>query len=203
MFCTKQDLEQFLQIEIVAAKEDSAEAAITAVTAAIQNYCGQVISQVEDDVITLDCAGGTKLFLPELPVSEVSEVIEDDELLTVDDDYKLGQWGILHRIDGNWAAGIQIITVTYTHGYDLYDALPDDIIAVCVRAAARAYQAGLRAEEMEGIPGISSKSLGDYAVSFGSEQSVGAGEAVLGASAAPLLLRSEKELLARYRYKPA
>ncbi len=199
-FCSVEDLGQFLQIDIPAAKEDSAEAAITAVTAAIQNYCDQVISQVEDDELTLDSAGGTKLFLPELPVAEVSAVVEDEETLTEDDDYKLGQWGILHRIDDNWESGIQIITVTYTHGYE---TIPDDVIAVCVRAAARAYQAGLRAEETDGIPGVSSKSLGDYAVAFGSEQSVGAGEAVLGASAAPLLLRSEKETLDRYRYKPA
>ena len=200
MFCTVQDLEQFLQLEIAAEKESNAEAAITAVTAAIQNYCGQILSQVEDEEITLDCAGGTRLFLPELPVSAVSAVVEDDETLTADDDYKLGQHGILHRIDDDWTEGIQIITVTYTHGYE---TIPDDVVAVCVRAAARAYQAGLRAEEMEGVPGVSSKSLGDYAVSFGSEQSVGAGEAVWGASAAPLLLRSEKELLNRYRYRSA
>lgn len=200
MFCSVQDLEQFLQIDIAAAKQDSAEAAITAVTAAIQNYCDQIISQVEDDALTLDCSGGTKLFLPELPVTAVSTVVEDDETLTVTDDYKLGQHGILHRIDDDWEEGIQIITVTYTHGHS---TIPDDLVAICVRAAARAYQAGLRAEETDGIPGVSSKSLGDYAVTFGSEQSVGAGEAVLGASAAPLLLRSEKELLAKYRYKSA
>ena len=200
-FCSVEDLEQFLQIDIPAAKEDSADAAITAATVAIQNYCDQVISQVEDEEITLDIGTTkTRVFLPELPVTEVSEVIEDEETLVVDDDYKLGQYGILYRVDDWWTSGIQIVTVTYTHGYA---TIPDDVTAICIRAAARAYQAGLRAEETEGIPGVASKSLGDYAVSFGSEQSVGAGEAVLGASAAPLLLRSEKEILDRYRYKPA
>jgi len=40
--------------------------------------------------------------------------------------------------------------------------------------------------------------LGDYSVSFGAEAGRSAG-GVLGASAAPVLLRSEKELLDRYR----
>ena len=69
------------------------------------------------------------------------------------------------------------------------------------RAAARAYQAGLRAAEVEGVPGVASKSLGDYSVSYAGEGG-GAGESVLGASAAPILLRSEKELLNRYRCMP-
>lgn len=195
-FCEVADIESFLQIDIPAEKQQAAEDAITQITAAIQNYCQQTIEQVEDDEVTLDCRGGVRLFLPELPVTEVAEVVEDGELLSADDDYKLGQYGILHRIGAHWPAGVQIIEVTYTHGYA---TIPDDVLAVCVRAAARQYQAGLRASEMEGVPGVASKSLGDYAVSFGSEQSTGAGEAVLGASAAPLLLRSEMAMLDRYR----
>ena len=197
-FCEIADLEAFLQIDIPAEKLDSAQRAIEEASAAIQNYCHQTLELVRDDALTLDCIGGTKVFLPELPVVEVAGVVEDGETLTVTDDYKLGQDGILHRIDDLWTVGIQIIVVTYTHGYE---TIPDDIVAVCVRAASRAYQAGLRAEEMEGVPGVAAKSLGDYSVSYGSEQSVGAGEAVLGASAAPMLLRSEKEILNRYRMK--
>ena len=195
-FCEIMDLESFLQIDVPVERLTSAKRAIEGASAAIQNYCHQTLELVEDDAITLDCIGGTKIFLPELPVVEVTGVVEDGETLTVMDDYKLGQHGILHRIGDTWAAGTQIITVTYTHGYA---TLPDDIISVCVRAASRAYQTGLRAEEMDGVPGVASKSLGDFSVSYGSEQSVGAGEAVLGASAAPMLLRSEKEILNRYR----
>lgn len=198
-FCEIVDIEEFLQVTIPAGSVASAERAITEATAAIQNYCHQVIERVEDDEITLDCVGGRKIFLPELPVIEVSEVIEDGETLIEDDDYKLGQHGILHRVDQDWAKGIQIVAITYSHGYDPYDSLPDDIVAVCVRAAARAYQAGLRAAEVEAVPGVASMSLGDYSVAFGTEGG-GAGEGVLGASAAPMLLRSEKEILNRYRY---
>lgn len=198
-FCTIQDLEDFLQIDIAEAKAASAARAIVEATEAIRNYCHQIIERVADDVITLDCAGGGRLFLPELPVVEVTEVIEDDEILTpgADEDYQLGQCGILHRAGCNWKAGVQIIQITYTHGYD---DLPDDLIAVATRAAARAYQAGLRASEAEGIPGISAKSLGDYSVTYVGESGGGMGEGVMGASAARMLLLSEKDILNRYRY---
>jgi hypothetical protein len=49
---------------------------------------------------------------------------------------------------------------------------------------------------MAGVPGITATSLGDYSVSYGSE---GSAEGVMGASAAPMLLRSEKEMLDQYK----
>lgn len=199
-FAAVSDIAAFLQVDIdTPAKLVAAEAALVAASAAIRNYCKQTISLVEDDEITLDSAGGMRLMLPELPVLEVTEVIEDEETLVVDDDFKLGQHGILHRVGRTWAVGIQIVTVTYSHGYTI---IPDDIIAVCTRAAARAFQAGLRAAETEGVPGISSKALGDFSVSYQAEQGGGIGEGVMGASAARLLVLSEKDILNRYRINP-
>ena len=197
-FCTVQDVENLLQIEITDAdKIASCERAIAEATAAIRNYCHQYLEWVADDEITLDCAGGTRVFLPELPVTEVSEVIEDGEILTEDDDYKLGQHGILHRVNCDWEAGIQIITITYSHGYA---TLPDDIVAVATRAAGRVYQVGLRASDTEGVPGVSAKSLGDYSVSYASEVGGGVGEGLMGVSGARMLLLSEKDILNKYRY---
>jgi len=200
-FCTVQDVENFLQITITGAdKVASVVRAITEATEAIRNYCHQHIDEVVDDIVTLDCAGGTRVFLPELPVTQVAEVIEDEEALVVEDDYLLGQFGILHRVDQDWAMGIQIVTIVYTHGYDAYDSLPDDIVAVCTRAASRAYQAGLKAAETAGVPGVSAMSLGDYSVSYASEAGGGVGEGLMGASGARMLLLSEKDILNRYRY---
>lgn len=199
-FCTVTDIENFLQVTMIhtdPVKNLSALRAIDEATAAIKNYCHQEIELVRDDVITLDCAGGTRLFLPELLVVSVASVVEDGKTLVVTDDYKLGQYGILHRMNDVWATGIQIITITYTHGYA---TIPDDVVGVCTRAAARTYQAGLRAAEMEGVPGVASLSLGDYSVSYGTEGGGGISEGVLGASAARMLLLSEKDALNRYRY---
>jgi hypothetical protein len=201
-FCEVADLEGFLQVTIPPAKFASAERAIEGATVAIKSYCRQQLELVQNDVITLDSIGAAMLLLPELPVVSVATVVEDGTTLTVTTDYKLGQYGMLHRINARWAKGIQIVAITYTHGYRLSgsvgDPLPDVIVEVCTRAAARAYQAGLRAEENEGVPGVQAHSLGDYSVQFGAEQAQ-AGEAVLGASAAPMLLRSEKDMLRDYR----
>jgi len=194
-FCTVEDLEQLLQVEIsTAAQVASAERAIAEASAAIRNYCHQEIDLVTNETITLDCAGGTRVFLPELPAVSVAEVVEDDETLTVTDEYKLGQHGILHRIGAKWAEGIQIIEVTYSHGHG---TLPDDVVAVCVRAAARTYQAGLRAAASEAVPGVTATSLGDFSVSYADG---GGAEGVMGVSGSRMLLMSEKDMLNRYRY---
>lgn len=198
-FCTVKDVEELLNLTITgdAANVASCERAIVAVTEAIKNYCQQNIEEVKDDEITLDCDGGNMLFLPELPVVSVANVVEDDKTLTVTDDYILGQYGILHRVGQDWLSGTQIITVTYTHGYS---TIPTDIKDVATRSAARVYQAGLRAKELSGITGVASLSLGDYSVSYGSEHGGGVGEGVMGVSASRVLLMSEKDILNRYRY---
>lgn len=200
-FCTIQDVEDLLQIEITSeAHVTACERAIAEATEMIRNYCHQYIELVTNDEITLDCAGGTQLFLPELPVVSVASVVEDDETLDEDDDYKLGQHGILHRVGRDWAEGIQIVTITYTHGYDPYDSLPDDLVAVATRAASRVFQVGLRNADTDGVPGISAKSLGDFSVSYSSEAGGGVGEGLMGVSGARMLLLSEKDALDRYRY---
>jgi len=195
-FCSVADIDAFLHIPIE--QWHSAQRAIEEATAAIQNYCHQHLAYVANDTITLDSSGSPVLLLPELPVLSVRSVTEDGILLDPTE-YKLGASGFLWRVGRNWTSGIQVVTVIYDHGYIV---IPEVIVAVCTRAAARAYQAGLRAEEAGGVPGVQSTSLGDYSVAFGSEQSVGAGEALLGASAAPMLLRSEMAMLNNYRVKP-
>jgi hypothetical protein len=118
-------------------------------------------------------------------------------LLVVDDDYKLSQHGILRRVDNDWEIGTQIIQITYTHGYA---TIPDDVVGVCTRAASRAYQAGVAAAAVGAVSGVSSMQLGDYSVSLGTGAGGGAGEGIMGASAARMLLLSEKDILNRYRY---
>lgn len=196
-FATVADIAAFLQVQIDDPEQvASANRALAEATAAVRNYTRQFLELVTDEAITLDVQGGTRLFLPQLPVIEVSEVVEDDETLVAGEDYKLGQHGVLHRLGGfRWASGVQIVTVTYSHGYG---TLPDAIVSVATRAAARAYQSGLRAAEDEGVIGVASKSLGDFSQSASSEQGF-AGQGVMGASAARMLLLSEKDILNEYR----
>jgi hypothetical protein len=199
-FATVEDVESFLQVEIDETLQIIATArALTEASASIRNYTRQYLEQIDDDVITLDSPGGYRLFLPEIPVIDVTKVVEDGVTLTQGDDYKLGQHGILHRIDQRWSDGIQNITITYSHGFAV---IPDDIVAICTRAASRAYQAGVRAADSDGLMGVASKSLGDFSVAFASESGGGTGEGIMGASAARMLLLSEKDTLNKYRIKP-
>jgi len=198
-FCTIADLVALLQIEIEY-DDVSAQRAIMEASAAIRNYCHQYLELVEDDEYTFDVRPARwNLLLPELPVVEVTGVVEDGEPLYDPDDYQLANYGQLVRVGRRWKAGIQIVAVTYTHGYE---TIPDDVISVCTRAAARAYQAGLRSADSDGVPGVASKGLGDFTVSFVGETGGGVGEGVMGASAARMLLLSEKDMLNRYRYNP-
>lgn len=200
-FCTVADVEDLLQRAISDADQvDSCERAISEASEAIRNCCRQQLDLVEDDEVTFDVprARCTKLFLPELPVVSVASVVEDGEILVEGRDYQLGNHGVLHRKGGYWAQGVQIVVVTYTHGYS---SIPQDVVDVCTRAASRAFQAGLKAADGDGVPGVASKALGDYSVSFQAEQGGGVGEGVMGASAARMLLLSEKDILNRYRIK--
>ena len=196
-FATVADVEAFLQVELTSSQLVSVERALTEATAAIRNYTRQHLSLVEDDEIVLRPFGDWRLFLPELPVLSVSLVEQDGATLTADAYIWEGN-GILRRYPtARWCGGNKTVKVVYDHGYA---EIPDDIVAVATRAAARAFQAGLRAAETAGTPGIASKSLGDFSVSYATEGS--SAEGVMGASAARMLLMSEKELLNRYRVNP-
>jgi hypothetical protein len=207
-FARVQDVADFLRITINPA-DTGVLRALTEASAVIQNYTHQTLELVANDVITLDIGPDQrKIFLPELPVVSVASVVEDGEALVAgnDEDYQLGADGILHRRSGRgfWTPGIQIIVVTYTHGYPLdydFDGWPDDIRGVCTRMAARALQAGLRAAETAAVPGVSGTTIGDYQVSYSAESAGGGGGTLFGASAAPSLLRSEERILDRYKYK--
>jgi hypothetical protein len=199
MFCTVNDMELLLQV-VVSEPEQiaSAERAIGAATAAIREYCRQWLYPVVTDAVqTFDVLiPRYNLLLAQLPVVEVSSVVEDGELLTVDDDYTLTQDGQLLREGGRWALGAGSVVVTYSYGYA---TLPEIICDVATRSASRIFQAGLRAAAMGGVAGINAMTLGDYSVTYGGESSGGVSEGVLGVSAARALLLSEKDLLNRYR----
>lgn len=195
MFCQVADLADFLQIEISPA-DLSAIQAITDATAVIKAYTNQTLDKVTDDTETFDNVFGNKLYLRQFPVISVTSVIENGITLVDGIDFKLGNHGVLYRLNALWSYGIQNIVVTYTHGYAV---VPDIARIVCMRVASRVYQAGKRSAETSGVPGISSKTLGDFSVSYEGES--GSNDPAKGVSAARTLLISEKELLDTLRYR--
>lgn len=196
-FCTIADLEAFLQVTI-GTPNASATAAIASASAAIQNYTRQQIEQVAADVLTLTVeAHRSVILLPEQPVTAVASIVEAGNTLTVGDHYRWTAAGVLTRRGRCWSWEWDGVVVTYTHGYV---TIPDDLKGVCIRAAARAYQAGLRSNATGGVTGIQSEQAeGDYSVTFSPESPAPGGGSSLGASAAPFLLPSERQILDRYR----
>jgi len=192
-FATTADMELVLQQAIPADKEDAAEFALLTASMAVRNYCRQLIHLVADDVVRLWAPHGRLLFLPELPVVSVASVTENDVALTANDDYVLQDYAVLYKRTGFKRLWNNPVVVQYTHGYA---DIPDDIRVVTARAASRLYQAGLRAAESAGVPGLVSKSLGDFSVTYGGENAV---EGTTGVTAARTLLLSEKDLLNRFR----
>lgn len=191
-FCEYTDIENILQITIGADLLTLANFAITESTAAIQNYTHQTLEKVENDTIIVDGNNSNKLYLPELPVISVSTVKLNGITLEYSTDYKLGQHGILYKLNGTWDSGVQNIEITYSHGYD---PIPTEIKSVCARAASRLVQMAIASGEFNGIPIVASTSIGDYSVAYNNN----ANNSAMGVSGARILLPSEMSILNRYR----
>lgn len=197
--CSVGDLADFLQLSI--GNSAAALRAIEGATAAIQNYCHQQFIAVANDVVTLRSRGQGVLILPEQPVTAVASVVENGTALASETDYTWTPDGLLQRWSGAWRLNSSVfgtVVVTYSHGYA---TIPEIIREVCIRAASRAYQSGLRTAALAGVPGVASEQLPDYQVSYQPDTAAG-GASSLGASAAPFLLPSEQAMLNVYRMKP-
>lgn len=196
-FATIDDVELVLMREITEANEISAvNFHLGVVSDTIREYVEQEIDYVADEAIVLNGPLNTRsLLLPQIPVVSVSSITENDELLVAGDDYILDPGdGIVYRVGRSWTWGIQNIDVVYSHGYE---TIPNSLVGVCARAASRLFQAGLKAADVDGIPGVASKSLGDFSVSYAVET----GEGTTGASSARVLLYSEKDILDKFKAK--
>lgn len=198
-FCSIGDLQDFLQLSI--SNDNAALRAIEGASAAIQNYCHQMIRAVPNDVVTLRSRGQLVLVLPEQPVTAVASVVENGTTLVNETDYTWSADGLLYRWSGAWRLSNSVwgtVVVTYSHGYA---TIPQPVREVCIRAASRAYQSGLRTAAMAGVPGVQSEQVPDYTIQYQPDTAAG-GASSLGASAAPFLLPSEQAMLALYRMKP-
>lgn len=159
-FVTAEDLATFLQRDLSAADTATATMLIELASAAIQDYTGQTISAVANDVITIDPPIGSYLFLPQLPVTAVASVIVGGTALalgssTVDGYYWYGDTGVI-RYGGYrgyaWGWAPKSVVVTYSHGYA---TIPDAVRAVTLEASAAMMGSGPAG-------GLQSESIGNY-----------------------------------------
>lgn len=103
----------------------------------IRGYCDQVLSAVEDDVITLYPSASTFLSLPERPVTAVSEVEVSGVVTTAFYIVPRGiRSGTVAAPGSAWLSGA---VVTYSHGYAENTSEFDLFKTVCIEVAARAF----------------------------------------------------------------
>lgn len=126
------DLKTFLRVEEM--DEDLATMLLDAVSSEICTFADQTFTHAEETKI-VNGSGTPLLILPGLPVSEVSEVKEDGEVVDPET-YDWSESGMLFRRYGIWRARFRGYEVTYTHGVD---GVPEHIKLLTIRVAARGY----------------------------------------------------------------
>lgn len=191
---TQLDFEKFLQIDVTAEPDAAITAYIQSASTIIETYCNRVFTSGSVTAETHD-GGFAVVFLRQMPVTAVATVVENAVTLAAAD-YMFYSDGRLVRMSGGypyvWYWKPQTVVVTYTGGYT---TVPFDIRDVCVRIAARAFQAGAAfAAAPAGAGAIKS-------INIEGSDSVTYADAVSGsvATAAVQLTDVDKEVLNPYR----
>lgn len=144
----------------------SATLALETATGLIQDYTGQHLFRVADDVETFHPPGWV-LILPERPVISVASAIVDGIAL----DYRLERRaGVLYLATATptaetWKTAPGDVVVTYTHGYAATE-IPPSLKGVCLDVARRA---------LENPHGFVQRTVGDVSVSHGSHSGLAVG----------------------------
>lgn len=133
-FATPAELASWLQVASV--DTATANLQLNIASSAIRNYCGWSISQETDVEYEIEVGERhrRRIWLPTLRLTDVIDVIDDEETLTADD-YRFTRNGSLIRRNGKcWTH--RIVTVTPTHGYE---TVPDVVKGVCLAIGGRGY----------------------------------------------------------------
>lgn len=132
--------------------------AIKLAAAYVQRMSGQTITAVADDEAVFDGTGNHILFMPQRPVTNVSEVTVDGDEWIVGTDYDWSERrGTIHALGRRrWPVGLRNVAVTYSHGYV---ELPVDLQALVYGLARRAI------DNPSGTA-IRSETLGSYSVAY-------------------------------------
>ena len=105
--------------------------------AAVRSAARWHIAPSVTETLLLDCDGGTRLVLPSLYVTAISEVRDVScETPVVITDYRWSSKGILSRRCGWWPCGLATVEVDLTHGYEECPAdLWPSIATACLQAS--------------------------------------------------------------------
>lgn len=186
---TLEELITYLGAEL----EDEAQASLflTIATGTIQDELGgQLLVEATDDEFSVRGSAGRTLWLPQRPVTALSNVRVDGGPVLAASTYRWDSSGRLTLYSGAWSSTINLaepeggtwggaevlVTGTYSHGYA---TIPPSVRGICLALATR----GLAAPDA-GL--VTQESLGAWSASYARE-------------AASTLTRDERRRLRRYK----
>lgn len=124
-----------------AENDPTAIAACDAASQVCRTTTDQLLNEVTDDTLVLDGTGTDVLVLKQLPVTEVSTVLDNNGDAVDPTAWTLTAKGTLVRYASVWVQGRQNFTVTYSHGFADAD-MPSDLRMVALSLAGRIYMQG-------------------------------------------------------------
>ena len=126
------------------ADDDLLEDLINRLTKVFENYCGVTHFKATDYVEYIDGVGGSIMFLKNIPIISVTEIVYDpdwvwtsSEDIVDSDDYRINQDGLYVVNKSYWDGGLQSYKVTYNAGYA---TIPDDLEQSCIEEVWRKYK---------------------------------------------------------------
>lgn len=170
-FISRGDLGNYLRRDL--STDAAALIAIDAASQMVRSATEQVLTAVADDEITVDGEGRDVILLPELPVTEVSSFVYDEDEIAEDDYWVDLARGAIYSRNGNWLRGRGLYTIIYSHGFE---EVPTDLRILALTLAARIYDQQL----------VKQESVGGYQAIYGAEESLG-------------FSRREKDIIAKYK----
>lgn len=188
------DLEKFLQINVTSEPDAAITAYLQSASTIIETYCNRVFTSGTVTAEKHD-GGHAAVFLLQPPVTSITTVVENAVTLAAAD-YMFYSDGRLVRMSGGypyvWFWKPQTVVVTYVGGYT---TIPFDVRDVCVRIAARAFQAGAA------FAGASASAGSLKSITLAGSDSVTYSDAVSSsvATAAVQLTQEDKTVLNPYR----
>lgn len=147
-FISHDDLGAYLETTLTG-DELITKIALDGACEAIRQYLHRRLNLTADDEITMDGTWSDALILPQRPVHEVSDVLNDGDTVDLADTYLDVEHGILYLTDGTWwHRGRGTVSLTYTHGYALtedavagtIERVPSNIRLVALRLAAAVWR---------------------------------------------------------------
>lgn len=157
-FITVEQLSAYMR-QTLSEDDELVALALDAACQVCRDVAEQDFELVDNDVIKMNGTGTNVLLLPQLPVTDVAQILDHNGDVVDTEDYAWTEDGELMKTSctSTWWEGIQNFEVTYSHGYE---AVPTSIQLVACALADRIIDQGI----------VSQETIGGYVVLYGQSE---------------------------------